>query len=357
MPESSYISNSNKKLHKRKSFKISFIKNIFAIIIFLILFYYAVVYIGDKYYFASTQNKINEWSKQRFDDFYNTDRNTLDMIFLGSSHSYCTFDPENFDSALNIKSFQLGMPSQQPNSSYYTLKEVLNYQRPKTVVMELYWDVLDKDFEAKQVDTFFLVLNNDELKKDYIKNVFPIHEKVKYYIKPIKYQQDFIAYTNKQLIDFIDKSYDLRRTIVQFVGEEYYRSKGYIYCDYIMSDEERSRIEKSNGVNANKWKLSSVQKNYITKIAELCKDNNVELIFVTAPVSNITFSKMKNYENIHNKISEVTEELNVDYLDFNLINEAERIFNDDMFRDSGHLNDSGVKVADEYFIRWLGSRK
>lgn len=321
-------------------------------LLFVSLLVFLYFYLGNEYRNAAGKNKINAWSKQRFEDFYALEKNSLDLLFIGSSHSYCTFDPENFDSVMGVKSFQLGMPLQHPDSTYYTLLEALNYQKPETVVMELYWDVMNADFEVKQVETLFQVLDNDTLKKAYIDS-FPLNEKVKYFITPIRFQQDFLAYKNSVLLKHIKDSFGLSPTVRQNTGEEYYRSKGYIYCDYVMSPEEHDEVLRSGGYDGRRWELSSVQKNYIKKIAELCADEGLNLIFVTAPVSNVLFQSMEHYDRIHNEIASLAEELGVEYLDFNLVNRDGNLFPDEMFRDARHLNDNGAKAANEYFIAWL----
>ena len=69
-----------------------------------ILFLFALIpmifVVGNKYSAASTENQINNYNESRWNEFYELPKNSLDMVFLGSSHSYCTFDPENFDSVL-----------------------------------------------------------------------------------------------------------------------------------------------------------------------------------------------------------------------------------------------------------------
>ena len=147
-----------------------------------LLFLFALIpmifVVGNKYSAASTENQINNYNESRWNEFYKLPKNSLDMVFLGSSHSYCTFDPENFDSVLGTSSYQLGMPLQHMDSTYFTLLEVLNYQKPKKVIVEVYWDMLDDEFELTQAGYLFQVLRNTELEKQYIKEVFPLSQKI-----------------------------------------------------------------------------------------------------------------------------------------------------------------------------------
>lgn len=189
-----------------------------------------IFYIGNRYSLASTENVINKFSEKRFEDFYKTPKNTLDMIFVGSSHSYCTFDPQIFDKMLGTSSFQMGMPLQYPDSTYYTIKEILNYQKPKVIVMEMYWDLLKNDFELNQAKTFFQVLDNEKLKKEYIKNGFPLAEKVKYSVDILKYQSDYFAFKGNELQQKIKNKFKLKDKInKKQIGTEKYLAKGYVY--------------------------------------------------------------------------------------------------------------------------------
>ncbi|MCL2462653.1 MAG: hypothetical protein FWF44_08320, partial [Defluviitaleaceae bacterium] len=108
-----------------------------------------ILFLNARSEYAASQNKINAWNQQRFGDLYAQPPGSVDMVFIGSSHSYCTFDPLLMDAALGTFSLQMGMPQQYPDGSYYTLLEIMKYQQPKTVVMELYWGAMGTDLEMK----------------------------------------------------------------------------------------------------------------------------------------------------------------------------------------------------------------
>lgn len=335
----------------------SYISN-FKIILSLIIFFICIIpiynYIGNKYSEVEEKNIINAFTKSRFDDFYSLPKNTLDMVFIGSSHSYCTFNPENFDNRFGISSFQMGTPSQHADTSYYVLKEVLKTQSPKFVVMELYWDVLDEDFEMKQANLFFEVVNDKNVKSEYIKEVFPLNEKVKYNILPIKYQQDYFAYKASEMQKNIEEKYKIKKEdVLEVEGTEYYLAKGYTYCDIIIPENEFDETNQFKNFDGDNWEINNVQKKYLLKILDLCHSNDINVIFVTAPIANVSMDFIKNYDDIHNELSEFAKSVNCNYIDFNIINKTENLFENKNFRDDAHLNDSGVQIADEYFGNWL----
>ncbi len=335
------------------SFKTN-IKFIIKVFIFILCLIPMTMIIGKKYSSASTENIINGFNKKRFEDFYSLPKNSLDMVFLGSSHSYCTFDPEIFDNKLNTNSFQLGMPLQHPDSTYYTLKEVLNYQKPKIVVMEVYWDLLKNDFELNQVKTLFQVLNNETLKDEYIKEDFPLSEKIKYNVNVLKYQADYFAYKGNEYNNKIKNKFNVKdKETKKQIGTEEYRSKGYVYSDYKMLQDEYNKTNQFKNLDGKNFEFSENQKYFLQKIINLCKKNNIELIFVTAPIANVSMDYIKNYNLIHDKVANFAKKHNIFYIDYNIINKQENLLTNDNFRDDAHLNHSGVEIISNHFINIL----
>lgn len=322
-----------------------------ALVVFIAVVLAVVVKIGEVYKRSSNQNEYNAYSEMRFNDFYKIPENTLDMVFVGSSHSYCTFDPENFDRVLPTLSHQLGMPLQHPDATYYTLLEVYRYQNPKVVVMEVYWDMLDDPFVLKQAVSLFLALKNKELEADYIENVFPLSEKLKYYIDIFKYQKDYFLFRSKEIDDYLKENYGITKDTpsVSQTGDEHYSSKGYVYCDFKMLPDEFGRTNQFNGVNGKNWEIDKSQKSYLDRIVRLCNEKGSNLIFVVAPIANVSLEKIVNYEFIHNKLASYARNNDIPFYDYN--NPQERpALTDSNFRDDAHLNDSGVKLINYDFI-------
>ncbi len=338
----------------RENSFISNFKIIGKIAVFLCIMALLSRLIGQEYSKAAEKNTINAFTKARMEDFYALEKNSLDMVFIGSSHSYCTFDPENFDGRFAISSFQMGTPLQHPDTSYYELLEVLNHQNPSVAVVEVYWDMLDDSFEMKQADSFFEVLENEGLREKYIKEVFPLGEKVKYHFLPVRFQQDYFAYKSSEYQKLLEEKYQVTKKAAESgSGIEEYRSKGYVYCDIVLPQSEYDETNQFKGLDGKNWSFDKTQKKYLEKIIALCRDRNIKLIFVTAPVANVSMGYIKNYDRIHNEISDFAAENQVAYIDYNDINRAEGLLQNENFRDDAHLNDSGVKIVNRHFGDYL----
>ena len=323
-------------------------------IIFILLVVPILMLLSNHYAEAATRNHVNVWNQQRVLDFYALEDNTLDILFIGSSHSYCTFAPALIDEALGTESFQFGMPLQYPDSSYFMLKEALKTQSPSVVVMELYWDVMDKDFDIKQVDTLFeAFFDDEEFTRAYIKEIFPLNELLKYFFPIIRYQQDFLAFQNKQLTNKLEAELGVNQNKEKQTGVERYDYRGFMYCDYVILESKFGAGNQFSQFDGKNWAFSKVQVKYLERIIELCKAKNIRLLFTTAPVAPISLEIMKNYDAVHTAVSDFAKKNQIPYLDFNTEQLEKNLFRNEHFRDDAHLNYSGAEIANAYFADWM----
>ena len=306
---------------------------------------------GRAYQNAAAQNTINAFTAQRYRDFYDLPEGDVDLLFLGSSHSYCTFDPANFP---GWSAYQLGTPLQHPDTSYYALRDALEHQSPRVVVQEVYWDMLDDDFDLKQVGSFFEVLENEPLRREYIQKVFPLAEKAKYRIAAIRFQSDYFAYASAQLQKELGERFGVEKPAAAAGnGVEYYLARGYVYCDTVMPPAEYDETNQFKGMEGKSFAIAASQKKYLTQLAELCAERGIALVFVTAPIAPVSLDYIADYDAIHQQVAALAAELNVPYLDYNQLSLG--LQNNVHFRDDAHLNDTGVKAVDEHFSAWLSA--
>ena len=305
---------------------------------------------GELYEDKQIIQKVNTWNARRFEELYALPDSSLDMVFIGSSHSYCTFEPDFFDRSLGTTSHQMGMPLQHADGSYFTLLEVFNYQTPKVVVMELYWDMLDDEFEPSQLDSLFTAMDNEELKNRFMQEVLPLSVGLKSLLPFINFQRDFFMETSNEMKKFLEEKYNVTEEKEVTTAEEYYDKKGYIYTDKQMAEEEYGPANQYNSFDGKSWTMHPEQAKYLDKIISLCKENNAELIFVTAPVAITSFERIKNYEFVHQSIESFAVKNGISYHDYNLINHSLDLLSDDNFQDDAHLNHSGVQIINRHFL-------
>lgn len=76
--------------------------------------------------------------KSSMETFYRLDRNSVDVLFLGSSHCYFSVDVANLWENHGIAAYSLAISGQDLASSYHCLVEALKTQKPKVVFLESY---------------------------------------------------------------------------------------------------------------------------------------------------------------------------------------------------------------------------
>ena len=118
-------------------------KILLKILAFVAIFLVINFWVGLK--LEKVADKKNLYATVKWQEFYETSPNSLDLVFVGSSYAYRSFDAEVFDNKLNVNSFNMGSPLQKPVESYYVLKETLKLQKPSFVIYDVNWGVFNED--------------------------------------------------------------------------------------------------------------------------------------------------------------------------------------------------------------------
>ena len=283
-----------------KNKKFFFIKGI---IIFIILFL-----------FVGKANKIfikNNIRIKRWDSFYKIPKNELDIIFMGSSHSYATYNPKIIDSKLGINSFNLASNSQGIDQLYFNLKEVLKYQTPSYVFIELFssastirknvnyaqYDNLDgQNFSINKIQSVKAYMP----KKDYLNSLFP-------FIREHKMWNNVKMITSN--IKRYRKNSDYDKSLLSFDGFEPGKS--------IMSDETALKYENEDKKSFKGYTYSKTRIEYLNKIKKLSEENGFKIIYVYSPMYREFINPTYSYK--YKYLKELSKKYANDLLDFNYI--------------------------------------
>jgi hypothetical protein len=240
----------------------------------------------------------------------------VDILFLGSSHTYRGFDNRIFEK-YGYTTFNFGSSGQTPIQTEYLLNKYLKHLKPKLIVYDVYPNTLSSDglestlhiLSDGEIDfpTFKLVLKTNHLKA---------------------YNTFFLAWF-RQILS-LDK--DFVETLE--TNKDKYVSGGFVESKL---ETYTASYSKSKDV-VFKPKQEKAFFNIINNI----KKQNIPLLLVQIPVT-------KNYYNgIANKI-EIDKyfENQSDYINFN--NQIEMI--DSLhFYDHRHLNQKGVEYFNHYLL-------
>ncbi len=244
----------------------------------------------------------------------------VDILFLGSSHTYRGFDVRKFDS-LGLKTFNMGTGAQTPIQTKALLKRYLSKMNPKTIIYE----VSPILFSYEPVESSLDLLANDENDLHTLEMVLSIN-----HIKP--YNTAIYA-TYRDLLNLND---DFQENASR--ADDLYIPGGYV--------QRRMKRYKYRKHNKKERKPRPIQINAFHYNVEMIKERGIHLILVQTPITQSLYEAHTSNE----AFDEQMEELGP-YYNFNELIQLDDSIH---FYDSHHLNQDGVDVFNEALINTLG---
>lgn len=283
----------------------------------------------------------NEWpTTSTYKGFYQMEENSIDVLFLGSSHAAACFNPQKIYNDYGIRSYNLGCEQQNLLVSYYWLKEALQYQKPKTVILDLYML-----FEYDPTEPLNTTEPCTRMAMDAMK-----WSKVKYEaVKAIcanDETQSFNSYLFKN-IRFHTRWTNLTEQDFTFRAlEKHCELKGYAPLatrgvNVNLNYQPMAGYDES--IIGNPMPLMN---DYLNQIKMLCSENNIKLVLVKTP-GRWWFPERHNYA------LKYAQDNNLDFVDFNLVetyNACGFEYTQDM-ADDDHCNIWGAEKVSSYLAQ------
>lgn len=266
--------------------------------------------------------------------FYELPKNSIDVLFVGDSGSYKGVSPMEIYEQTGITSYNYSVSSARIYMLYYILKDTLNYQKPKVVVIDpltyFYQNREDEAMGRKSFDYMNLGKDKIDMINDPIFN-FTLKEKLTYVFPLFRYHSRWneVNFTN------------IKRTF----GNYHSISKGYVMSSFLYPNFDEFNYMEPKLTNI---EMKEYVKNYLIKISNLCKENNIDLIILGVPDS-LGWNYNNNY-----KLHKITEELGIKYLDLN--NDSYGLdWMTDTEDGGSHLNLFGAKKVTNEITKYLKS--
>ncbi len=320
------------------------------VLIFLVLFKFVDVYVGEALYYYKYYNKPN-MHELMWRDFYSHEENTIDVMFLGSSHARFAFDSEYFNKELGADTFNLSSSGQTPVVGYFALKEALKYQKPKVLVYEAYWRLFGTSDDVTPAFFVYDYIEGIDTKAEMLPELIDEKDFSSFFVQSISKMYKYRDGIKPALINILKGNILNKAAVVNNVAyEDYtYYTDGYFGSDKVATT---NKLYVTNPFKkaGNNFSWNNKQLEYMEKTVELCRENNIPVLVVTAPMPKPTMEFLKDYSKSNAVMEEFTDELKVEYIDFNTVNIKEKLFTNDMFYDSNHLNVKGTKTLDKILV-------
>ena len=243
----------------------------------------------------------------------------VDVLFLGSSHSYRGFDPRVF-SKRGINTFNLGSSAQTPLQSEMLLRKYYSSLKPKRVVFEMY----PSNFSSDGVESSLDIVSNCNNDIESFKMVL---------------RTNHLKVYNSWLFNILNESIFGDEGFIEPVSkaEDTYVSGGYV---------EREMEFGSNLVyDSVIIKFNEIQTSAFHRLVTFCEEKDMELILVFAPITSYNYNAIGNMESVDSLM-----DVGKVYIDFN-----GKVDLDDSlhFYDAHHLNQKGVELFNQEMVNFL----
>lgn len=245
----------------------------------------------------------------------------VDVLFLGSSHTFRGFDTRIFQKA-GLKSFNLGSPAQTPLQTEYLLEQYLDELKPKLVIYEVY----PITFSIDGVEASVHLMANEEVNKDIVE---------------VAVEQNSLIVYNTLLLSSLEQLLGLEIKDELVKKNERYIPGGYVernleYFDRTPRPKQALRFDEE-------------QFEWFERNLQLLKDRNIDYILVQAPYPKATYNSFTNLKGFDKRMKNYGE-----YYNFN---EAMNLDDSANYMDDSHLNQNGVNAFNKQLLDTLKNRK
>lgn len=257
-----------------------------------------------------------------------------EVIFLGDCEVYANFSPMVMYEEAGIKAYVRGNSQQLIWQSYYILKETLEYETPKVVVLNVNAMRYGKDSE--KVSEPYNRLMIDKMKWSL--------EKIELIKESMTEEETFISYV------FPILRYHSRYSSLTSEDIEYlFKNKKNTYNGFLINKEVKAVNNLPTKRVLPDYSFPDECYEFLNKILKLCQDNDIELVLVKAPSLYPYW-----YSEYDDNISLYAKENGIDY--YNLLDVVDEIGLDytvDTYDGGLHLNLTGATKLSKYFAHVL----
>lgn len=254
----------------------------------------------------------------------NLDDNTVDMVFVGSSHVYCGIMPAVLWRDYGIASFDLAISGMDKDSAYYAIKHMLKTQSPKYVCVDMY--ALNYDTHGILGNEYRNMLSLPYSKEQYSLVLDYCGEKNSDYL--LKWPVIHTRYKELQKEDFYDDIFAKSGK-----GEHITFHK----TGYPVAIQNQSLITDVSELGEKNIK-------WLDRLVDLSKEYDFELIFFVAP-----FEQGEQPQKIMNAAYYYAFDNGIPFYDFTKLSGFLNLDYANDFTDDTHLNTLGAEKLTGWF--------
>ncbi len=299
----------------------------------------------------------NSYTRIMMHEFYNQDN--IDILFLGSSHCYRSFDTSITDVEFGANTFNAGSSRQHLDASYALLVEANREYELSEVYVELYYFMLQDDTHETRTEMTSTYIISDYMKPSINRIRFILQAGGKEH-----WVNGFVQAKrngNKIFVpgyvsDLVKRKHNDSYKCYEYVdsSDGYYSGKGFVASTQELSVEDTDFTSDITPIAANA--ISEDSKKSIIDIISYCQRENISLTFVSAPMPDAMLVNVGDYDVYIRQVREFLAPYRIDYYDFNLCKEGYYSGQNDFYKDKDHLNLKGAQAFSKVFSSFFTGR-
>lgn len=274
------------------------------------------------------------FSELRWEDYYNLGE-PLDALILGSSHAFRSYHPATLEQegSLENSAFNFGSSAQSPVTAYFVLEEVLQRHEPKLVILDLYVMTLTGDSQLNNARINYRPMQAGTVKKTFLREGFSFKEQIKLLLFPSYVYRDHFKHKIKKLFG---------RKYLPF-GKGRYDTQGFAFNTDTLDLKKLQYDNQFSRFDIHADQMTERNLLYAKKIIERCKEANIPILLMSAPMPKVSVDFIKEYPQISGQFKAFAEANKVPFYDFNT-DRVEELKDEFHYYDDDHLNLSGAKI-------------
>lgn len=259
---------------------------------------------------------------------YHTPEQTMDVVFTGSSHCYCSIYPEYLWRDYGYSAFDMAVSGQDKSANYYSLLELLKTQSPQVVFVEAYALLYDGYSQEGNAYRNLLSMKNSINNFRLIREAVDGEKQMDYLLRwPIVHTR----YAELTQYDF-----------VQYAPSEYGRGASWGWGKGTGAWPEAAKSCMSAAP------LSEENLRWLDRILTLGAENDIDIVFYVAPMQ-----VFNGEQAIYNGAAEYVTAAGAEWIDCNKLFDEIGISPDSDFSNAYHCNAYGAEKVTAYMGKYL----
>jgi hypothetical protein len=254
---------------------------------------------------------------------YSIEKTNADLLIFGSSRANHHYEPNIFESNLNLTYYNVGRDGNFIFYHYAVLKGALKRYKPKVIIL----DIIRREFQKDQ-DSY------DRL--SILLPYYQTHSEIQPIIELKSNFEKFKLISN--IYPFNSSLFTILTGNLEFNKKRKSDIKGYVPLSKTL--DRPIQIDNS----PTKYMIDSLKVKFFESFIKDCIQSNVKLYIVCSPY----YIKFSHSDYTINQAKEIAKNNNIPFFDYS--NDSVFINNPQLFTDFEHLNDNGAKIFSKMLI-------